>query len=113
MLYLGSGLLHFAVPVVFVCPLTLTAASKAKAPANNMRFVMNPPSRNRVVSQPVGYAELPGPNSKCADDETATYAKSNPHFFYCHSEPAAFLRAGNLLSPSRAFLSFAAANCVT
>src|ERR1700676_4611141 len=41
MLYLGSGLLHFSVPLVFVCALTLTVASNAKPPANNTRVFIS------------------------------------------------------------------------
>src|SRR6266850_7978601 len=77
MLYLGSGLSHLSVPLTFVCPLTLTAASSVKHPANNTRVVINPPQAINSVINRLSMGNYRRPKSKSADDETSTYRKSN------------------------------------
>src|SRR5882762_3203076 len=90
MLYLGSGLSHLSVPLTFVCPQTLTAASSVKHPANNTRVSINPPPAIKSCTNRLAMGNYRNPNTKCADNETLTYPKSNPHFPHCHTEPAAF-----------------------
>src|SRR5882757_8598686 len=77
MLYLGSGLSHFSVPLTFVCPLTLIAASSAKHPANNTRAFINPPPAIKSFFNRLAMGNYRRPKIKRADNETSIHRKSN------------------------------------